>query len=73
VGRSVVYFNGVAVPYKAVSPTEPQLILDADLVKTPGRHTITVKNPEPYNRVADVSPWGTGVSIQAYVLLRYKS
>ena len=35
-------------------------MLDVDPVKTPGRDTITVKNPEPYNRASDVSGghWG---------------
>jgi hypothetical protein len=55
-----------------VSATELQVMLDADLVKTPGRHTITVKNPEPYNRVQDVWMWGNGVSNKAYLLLRSK-
>ena len=34
------------------------------------RFIITIENPEPYNRVADVSLWGNGVSNKAYPLLR---
>jgi imidazolonepropionase-like amidohydrolase len=73
VRKTVVYFNGVSVPYKPVSPTELQLMLDADLLRTPGRFSIVVKNPGPFNRVTDVSNWGNGISNHAYLLVRYRN
>jgi hypothetical protein len=72
VRKSMVYYNGVPVPYKAVSPTELQLMLNADLLKTPGRFSIIVKNPEPFNRVADVQVWGNGISNKAYLMVQYR-
>ena len=72
VRKSMVYYNGVPVPYKAVSPTELQLMLNADLLKTPGRFSIVVKNPEPFNRVADVQVWGNGISNKAYLMVQYR-
>ncbi len=72
VRKSMVYFNGVPVPYKPVSQTELQLTLNPDLLRTPRRFTIVVKNPEPVNRVADVQVWGNGTSNKAYLLVRYR-
>jgi Amidohydrolase family len=51
VRKSTVLFNGRSVPYKAVSGTELQVTLDADLLRTPGRFDIAVKNPEPIGTI----------------------
>ena len=47
VRRSRVFFDGVSVPWKFVSPTELEVMLSADLLKRPGRYDIVVNNPEP--------------------------
>ena len=68
VARSRVYYDGMAVPYRWVSPTEIQLQLDANILATAGRHAIVVKNLEPI----EFSIWGNGTSNTAYLIVKYK-
>jgi hypothetical protein len=69
VRKSTVYFNGRSVPYKAASGTELQVTLDADLLRTPGRFELMVKNPEP---IGTDPLWGNGTSNKAHLLVNYK-
>ena len=46
VRRTRVYFDGVSVPYKRVSPTELQVTIDGNFLQRAGRFNIIVKNPE---------------------------
>ena len=68
VRKSVVYFNGQSVPYKATSPTELQVNLDADLLRTPGRFDLVVQNPEP---IGTDPLWGNGTSNKAHLIVNY--
>jgi hypothetical protein len=69
VRKSVVYFNGRSVPYKAASANEIQVNLDSDLLITPGRFDLVVKNPEP---VGTDPLWGNGMSNKAHLIVNYK-
>jgi predicted amidohydrolase len=69
VRRSMVYFNGTPVPFKAGSGTELQVDLDADLLKTPGRFDLVVKNPQP---IGTDPLWGNGTSNKAHLIVSYK-
>jgi len=69
VRKSVVYFNGRSVPYKAVNATELQVSLDSDLLRTPGRFDIVVKNPDP---IGTDPLWGNGTSNKAHLIVNYK-
>jgi IPT/TIG domain len=69
VRKSTVYFNGRSVPYKATSANEIQVTLDADLLRTPGRFDLLVKNPEP---IGTDPLWGNGTSNAAYLIVNYK-
>ncbi len=69
VRKSVVYFNGRSVPYKAANATELQINLDAELLRTPGRFDVVVKNPEP---ISTDPLWGNGTSNKAHLIVNYK-
>jgi hypothetical protein len=69
VRKSVVYFNGRSVPYKAVNGTELQVNLDSDLLRTPGRFDLVVKNPDP---IGTDPLWGNGTSNKAHLIVNYK-
>jgi hypothetical protein len=69
VRKSAVYFNGRSVPYKAATGTELQVTLDADLLRTPGRFELFVKNPEP---IGTDSLWGNGTSNKAHLVVNYR-
>jgi hypothetical protein len=69
VRKSVVYFNGRSVPYKAANATELQITLDAELLRTPGRFDVVVKNPEP---ISTDALWGNGTSNKAHLIVNYK-
>ena len=67
VAQSRVYFDGLSVPYKRVSPTELQVSLDENLLRRAGRFDIVVKNPDP------ATPrWGDGTSNVAHLLVDFK-
>lgn len=69
VRKSVVYFDGKPVSYRAAGPTELQVSIDADLLRTAGRYEIVVKNPEPLG----TDPlWGNGTSNKAHLIVNYK-
>jgi imidazolonepropionase-like amidohydrolase len=68
VAGSQVLVDGVAVPYRRVSPTELQVALDANLLRRAGRFPIVVKNPAPLERY---NKWGDGTSNAAYLIVRY--
>jgi hypothetical protein len=72
VRKSQAYFNGRAVPYKAVSPTELQVTLDADLLRTAGRFDLSVKNPEPLDPYFASHVWGNGTSNRAHLIINYR-
>jgi hypothetical protein len=72
VRRSAVYFKGRSVPFKAVSPTELQVTLDADALREAGRFDLVVKNPEPLDPFYARSMWGNGTSNIAHLIVNYK-
>ena len=70
VRRSLVYFDGISVPYTRVSPTQLDVTLDANMLARAGRFTVEVKNPLP---VAD-DVWGDdGVSNPAHFMVSFKT
>jgi hypothetical protein len=70
VRRSQVYFKGVSVPYKVVSPSELQVAIDGALLKEAGWFDLVVKNPWPLSAAA--KPWGDGTSNTAHLIVNYK-
>lgn len=68
VRKSMVYFNGRTVPYQAVSRTELRVMLDASLMRTPGKFDLVVKNPSP----VATPEWGNGASNTAHLLVNFK-
>jgi imidazolonepropionase-like amidohydrolase len=72
VRRSAVYFKGRPVPFRAVSPTELQLTLDADALREAGRFDLVVKNPEPVDSFFVRGMWGNGTSNVAHLIVNYK-
>ena len=68
VRRMQVYFNGKSVPFKAASPTELQVTLDASLLRTPGKFDFVVKNPSPLA----TPDYGNGTSNIAHLLIDFK-
>ena len=72
VRRSVVYFKGRAVPFRAVSSTELQVTLDAEALREAGRFDLVVKNPEPLEAFYARSMWGNGTSNIAHLIVNYK-
>ena len=63
-----VYFDGKSVPYKAVSPTEIDLMLDSSLLRTPGKYDIYIKSP---GQIA-TPEMGNGTSNTAHLLVNFK-
>lgn len=68
VRRMQVYFDGKSVPYKAVSPTEIDLMLDSSLLRTPGKYDIYIKSP---GQIA-TPEMGNGTSNTAHLLVNFK-
>jgi hypothetical protein len=69
VRKSTVTFNGRSVPYRAVNGRELQVTLDADLLRTPGRFELYVKNPDP---IGTDTQWGNGTSNKAHLIVNYR-
>ena len=69
VRKSAVYFNGRSVPYQAANANELHVTLDADLLRTPGRFDVVVKNPEP---IGSDPMWGNGTSNKAHLIVNYR-
>lgn len=72
VRRSSVYFNGRPVPSRPVSPTELQVTLDSEALRTAGRFDLVVKNPEPMDPYFKDGMWGNGTSNPAHLIVNYK-
>jgi len=70
--KSAAFFNGVAVPYRAVSATELQITLDENLLRTAGRFDLVVKNPEPLDATLRNRLWGNGTSNAAHLIVNYR-
>lgn len=68
VRRSRVFFDGVSVPWKFVTPTELEVTLNADLLKRPGRYDIVVQNPAPLA----LPDFGNGTSNKAHFMVDYR-
>jgi hypothetical protein len=71
VRRSQVLFRGVPVPYKAVSGSELQVVVDASLLREPGWHEIVVKNPWPLHPEIGAQ-WGNGTSNKAHLIVKFR-
>ena len=72
VRRSVVHFNGKAVPTQVMSPTEIRFTLDAETQRTPGRFEFVVVNPAPVAPLFTKGMWGNGTSNVARLIVNYK-
>jgi imidazolonepropionase-like amidohydrolase len=68
VRRSRVFFDGMSVPWKWVTPTELEVSIGADLLKRPGRYDIVVQNPEPLSE----PNWGNGTSNKAHFMVDFR-
>jgi len=72
VRKSAVYFKGKPVPFRAVSATEIQVMLDPDALREAGRFDLVVKNPDPLEPFYVRSMWGNGTSNVAHLIVNYK-
>ena len=70
--KSAVYFKGKPVPFRAVSATEIQVTLDAEVLREAGRFDLVVKNPEPLDSFYARSMWGNGTSNIAHLIVNFK-
>jgi hypothetical protein len=70
VRRSQVLFKGVPVPWKAVSGSELQVTIDANLLQEPGWHELVVKNPWPLHPEIGLE-WGDGTSNAAHLIVAF--
>jgi len=68
VRRMQVYFDGKSVPYKAISPTELDVMLDPSLLRRPGKYDIVIKSA---GQVA-TPDFGNGTSNTAHLLVNFK-
>jgi hypothetical protein len=68
VRRTRVLFEGRAVPFRRVSPTELQVTIDETFLRAPGKFDIVVKNPAPLA----TPEWGNGSSNLAHLLVNYR-
>ncbi|HMI95550.1 MAG TPA: amidohydrolase family protein [Micropepsaceae bacterium] len=68
VRRSRVFFDGLSVPWRWVSPTELEVTIGADLLKRPGRYDIEIQNPQPVN----LPDWGNGTSNKAHFMVDFR-
>ncbi len=71
VRRSQVLFKGTPVPYKAVSGSELQVTIPAELLHEPGWHDVVVRNPWPLHPEIGLQ-WGNGTSNKAHLIVRYR-
>ena len=67
-----MYFKCKPVPFRAVSPTEPQVTVDADALREAGRVDLVGKNPEPLDSLFVRSKWGKGTSYVAHLIVNYE-
>jgi imidazolonepropionase-like amidohydrolase len=68
VRRSRIFFDGLSVPWRWVSPTELEVTISADLLKRPGRYDIEIQNPLPVN----LPDWGNGTSNKAHFMVDFR-
>jgi hypothetical protein len=68
VRRMQVLFNGKPVPYKGVSATELQVMLDETLLRTPGKFDLVIRNSPPVS----TPDWGNGTSNTAHLLVNFR-
>jgi len=68
VKKSLVYFDGQALPTQVVSGTEIRATIDASLIANAGTFSIVVRNPEPLQR----EEWGNGSSNAANLLVNFR-
>jgi hypothetical protein len=71
VRRSQVLFKGIPVPYKAVSGSEFEVTIPAELLHEPGWHDVVVKNPWPLHPEIGLQ-WGNGTSNKAHLIVKYR-
>jgi hypothetical protein len=67
VRKSRVFVDGESVPYRMISPTELQVMLDENFLKKAGRFDLQVINPEPLEN----PQWGNGASNKAHLLVAF--
>jgi hypothetical protein len=72
VRRSVVIFKGQPVSSRVVSPTEIQVILDAEALKAVGKYDMVVRNPDPIDPAVVKGMWGNGTSNAAHLIVNYR-
>jgi len=72
VRRSAVFFNGRPVSSRVVSPTEIQVMLDADALRAVGKFDMVVRNPEPIDPAFQAGMWGNGTSNVAHLIVNYR-
>src|SRR5262245_41373190 len=68
--RSQVYFNGIAIPTRVVSRVEIEATIDENLLRSPGRYQVVVKNlgkADPANLRN-----GDGTSNNAWLIVNYR-
>jgi hypothetical protein len=65
---SRVYFDGVSVPWRWVSPTELELTIDENLLARVGRFDIVIRNPAPL----ELPIWGDGTSNKAHFIVKFR-
>jgi hypothetical protein len=70
--KSAVYFKGRVVPFRAVSSTELEVMLDAETLREAGRFDLVVKNPQPLDPFYVKGMWGNGTSNVAHLIVNYK-
>ena len=68
VRRSRIFFDGVSLPWRWVSPTELEVTIGADLLKRPGRYEIEIQNPQPVS----LPDWGNGISNKAHFMVDFR-
>ena len=71
VRRSQVLFKGVPVPFKAVSGSELQVVVDGSLLREPGWHELVVRNPWPLHPEIGLQ-WGNGTSNKAHLIVKFR-
>jgi hypothetical protein len=72
VRRSVVHFNGKAVPTQVISTTELKFTLDPEVQRTAGRFDLVVINPRPTDIFYSRGMWGNGTSNLAHLVINYR-
>jgi len=72
VRRSVVHFNGKAVPTQVISQTQLKFTLDSEMQRTAGRFDLVVINPSPVDNFFSRGMWGNGTSNMAHLVINFR-